>query len=43
MYGVEIWGWEEKKEMEKVQGEFFKLIMGVKRNKPDYIWRDWKN
>ena len=24
MYGVENWGWEEKQEIEKIQGEFFK-------------------
>ena len=31
MYGVEIWGWEERPEIEKVQGAFIKMIMGVSR------------
>ena len=39
MYGVEIWGWEERPEIEKVQGAFIKIIMGVSRNTPDYLWR----
>ena len=39
MYGVEIWGWEERTEIEKVQGAFIKMVMGVSRNTPDYFWR----
>ena len=36
---MEIWGWSEKIEMERIRGEFMKMIMGVSRNTPDYIWR----
>ena len=36
MYGVELRGWEEKIEVEKTQGEYIKLIMGIDRNTPDY-------
>ena len=38
-YGVEIWGWEERPEIEKIQGAFIKMVMGVSRNTPDYFWR----
>ena len=37
MYGVEIWGWEERPEIEKVQGTLINMIMGVSRNTPDYL------
>ena len=39
MYGEEIWGWEERPKIEKVQGAFIKMLMGVSRNTPDYLWR----
>ena len=39
MYGVEQWEWEEKIEVVKTQGEYIKLIMGIDRNTPGYIWR----
>ena len=39
MYGVELRGWEEKIEVEKTQGEYIKLIMGIGRNTSGYIWR----
>ena len=39
LYGVELWEWSEKIERERIQGEFMKMIMGVSRNTPDYIWR----
>ena len=39
MYGVEIRGWEERPAIEKIQGAFIKMIMGVSRNTLDYLWR----
>ena len=38
--GIGLWGWEEKIAVEKIQSEYtIKLIMGIDRNTPDYIWR----
>ena len=42
MYGVVLWGWEEKIEVKKTQGEYIKLIMGIDRNTPDYIYGEEK-
>ncbi|XP_044598890.1 uncharacterized protein LOC123275051 [Cotesia glomerata] len=39
LYGVEVWGWGEAKEIEKIQGIFCKMALGVNRNTPGYIWR----
>ncbi|XP_043475764.1 uncharacterized protein LOC122507221 [Leptopilina heterotoma] len=39
LYGVEIWGWEKWDTMEKAQGRFVKMAMGLDINTPDYIWK----
>lgn len=35
-YGVEIWGWKERKELEKIHERFLKWVLGVKRRIPGY-------
>ena len=39
MYGVEIWGWRRREEIERLQGKFVKMTMGMSRNTPNYIWK----
>lgn len=39
MYGVEIWRWKRREEMEKAQGKCTKLSLRVNENTPGYIWR----
>lgn len=39
LYGVELWGWEKSEKMEKTQGKYVKMIMGLSQNTPNYIWR----
>ena len=39
LYGVEIWGWKRRDGIEKLQGKFVKMALGVARNTPDYIWK----
>ena len=39
MYGVEIWGWRRREEIERLQGKFVKMAMGISRNTPNYIWK----
>lgn len=39
LYGVEVWGWSERKVMEGWQARFVKMAMGVAKNTPNYIWR----
>lgn len=39
LYGVEIWGWQRKDIIERVQARFVKASMGLPRNTPNYIWR----
>ncbi|XP_043476186.1 uncharacterized protein LOC122507501 [Leptopilina heterotoma] len=36
-YGVEIWGWEEKKELEKIQMDYFRWILRLDICTPKYI------
>ncbi|KAK9306259.1 hypothetical protein QLX08_002989 [Tetragonisca angustula] len=38
-YGIEIWGWKERSEIERMSGRMCKMAMGLSRNTPDYIWR----
>lgn len=38
LYGVEVWRWSEWEILEKVQGRFVKMAMGVNKNTPSYIW-----
>lgn len=39
MYGVEIWGWKRREEIERVQNRYVKMAMGVRSNTPNYIVR----
>lgn len=39
LYGVEIWGWRKRSEMERVQARCVKMAMGLAKNTPDYIWK----
>lgn len=39
LYGVEIWGWKVWEEVEVVQNRFVKMVLGLDRNTPAYIWR----
>lgn len=36
MYGVEIWGWKEQKELEKVQGKYIKWVL--EKETPAYMF-----
>ena len=36
-YGVQVWGWKEIKEIEKIQVKYLKWILGLDRNTPSYI------
>ena len=38
LYGVEVWG-RRRGGIEKLQGKFVKMALGVARNTPDYIWK----
>ena len=37
LHGVEIWGWRRREEIERLQGKFFNMAMGIARNTPKYI------
>lgn len=36
-YGCEIWGWKERKELEKVQVDYFRWVMKLEFCTPRYI------
>ncbi|KAH0812552.1 hypothetical protein GEV33_010238 [Tenebrio molitor] len=40
MYGAEIWGWKEQKEVERVQEKYLRWVLGVDRETPGYIVRE---
>jgi hypothetical protein len=40
MYGAEIWGWKEQKEVERVQEKYLRWVVGVARETPGYIVRE---
>jgi hypothetical protein len=40
MYGVEIRGWKEQEEVEKVQEKYLKGVLGVDGEMQDYIVRE---
>jgi len=40
LYGVEIWGYKEWKEIEALQEKYLRWILGVKRCTPGYIVRE---
>ena len=37
LYGVEIWGWKRREELERMQGRFVKMALKVACNMPDYL------
>lgn len=37
MYGVEIWGWKEQREIERLQEKYIKWILKVERQTPAYM------
>lgn len=39
LYGVELWGWRRREEIEKMQGRFVKMALGIARNTPNYLWK----
>jgi hypothetical protein len=40
MYGVEIWGWKEQEEVERVQEKYLRWVLKVDRETPGYIVRE---
>ena len=38
-YGVEIWGWAERKELESIQGNYYRWTLRLDYNTPRYIVR----
>lgn len=39
-YGVEMWGWKERKGIERLQDRFFRWVLGVQRSTPGYMVRE---
>ena len=39
MYGVEIWGWKERKKLEDLQTRYIRWILGLERCTPRYVVR----
>jgi len=39
-YGAEIWGWRERRQMERVQEKFLKWVLGVDWRVPGYMVRE---
>ena len=39
LYGVEIWRWRRREEIEKLQEKFVKMALRVAKNTSDYIWQ----
>lgn len=39
-YDAEIWGWKERKEIEKIHERYLRWTMGVNRRTPGYIIRE---
>ncbi|KAL6418256.1 hypothetical protein ACFW04_012239 [Cataglyphis niger] len=39
-YGVEIWGWRERKELEKLQKRYLRWVLGVEWGTPGYMVRE---
>ena len=36
-YGAELWGWQEFEMLEKIQTQYFKWCLGLKREVPNYL------
>jgi len=39
-YGVEVWDWKEKEELEKLEERYLRWVLGVKRRTPWYLVRE---
>ncbi|KMQ91217.1 hypothetical protein RF55_8945 [Lasius niger] len=39
-YGVEIWGWEEREGMERLEEKYLKWVLGVEGKTPGYLIRE---
>jgi len=39
-YGVELWGWKERAEVERMQDRYMRWILGVGRYTPGYMVRE---
>lgn len=39
-YGVEIWGWEERKELERIRENYYRWVLGLEFHTPRYIIRE---
>lgn len=39
LYGVETWGWRNRKKVDRQHARYVKMSMGLSVNTPDYLWR----
>jgi len=39
-YGVEIWGWREREEIERLQERYLRWVLGVDSRTPGYLVRE---
>ena len=39
MYGVELWGWKERRDVEAVQVRYWRWVLGLGKEVPDYLVR----
>jgi len=39
-YGVEVWGWKERKGIERVHEQFLRWILGIEKETPGYLVRE---
>lgn len=39
-YGVEIWGWKEREEVERLQEKYLRWVLGVEWGIPGYMVRE---
>lgn len=39
-YGVEIWGWKEREEIERLEERYMKWVLELERRTPGYMIRE---
>ncbi|CAG5073468.1 Protein of unknown function [Cotesia congregata] len=39
LYGVEVWGWSQNPEFNRLYAGAHKMALGVAKNTPDYLWQ----
>jgi len=39
-YGVEIWGWKEREELERLEERYLRWLLGVEGKTPGYLVRE---